>query len=370
MCDDENVEPIDEGDVFRYFGDYPSGAGYVFFYQAVDLDLDALGLKRKPAPPPAAVPASTQPGPENLMDIVETYVEPRAVRVAQRSPINRKSPLRVDIPAFPTPVVPISASPVSAIAAPMPATTPLRENPPTPVVSAAPRPANGNAPSAERRPSYSSAPPAQLSPTTGKEKEGKWYQRKKSGDNPQRQSTGLLGASPTTTPANLGESLTAPTKTPLERQGTAQTVSSTQSGSTTFGDLGLNVPSNMHGKGADGVQGTPVPTPAIQPPSRQTAVDHSPKAMSSSVTTTPQSSLNRRVSQIDANPTRNRTVSTSSATSGSAEKEKPGGLSRRLSGMKRSGSMAFKLGLGKKDKDKTMDGVVEEERTARKGLLG
>ncbi|EIW71561.1 hypothetical protein TREMEDRAFT_22545, partial [Tremella mesenterica DSM 1558] len=36
MCDDENVEPIEEKDIYRYFGDYPSGAGYVLFYQAVD----------------------------------------------------------------------------------------------------------------------------------------------------------------------------------------------------------------------------------------------------------------------------------------------------------------------------------------------
>ena len=36
--------------------------------------------------------------------------------------------------------------------------------------------------------------------------------------------------------------------------------------------------------------------------------------------------------------------------------------------MKRSGSIALKMGLGKKDKDKGMDGV-EEERSARTGLL-
>ena len=45
MCDDENIEPIDESDIFRYFGDYPSGAGYVLFYQAADLDVETLGLK-------------------------------------------------------------------------------------------------------------------------------------------------------------------------------------------------------------------------------------------------------------------------------------------------------------------------------------
>lgn len=55
LCDDENVEPIAETDIPRYFGDLPAGAGYVLFYQAVDLDLAALGLKT-PAPAPAAAP--------------------------------------------------------------------------------------------------------------------------------------------------------------------------------------------------------------------------------------------------------------------------------------------------------------------------
>ncbi len=45
LCDDENVEPIEETDIPRYFGDYPAGSGYVLFYQAVDLDLASLGLK-------------------------------------------------------------------------------------------------------------------------------------------------------------------------------------------------------------------------------------------------------------------------------------------------------------------------------------
>lgn len=63
LCDDENVEPIAETDIPRYFGDLPAGAGYVLFYQAVDLDLAALGLKT-PAPAPvtkAATPPTAGP---------------------------------------------------------------------------------------------------------------------------------------------------------------------------------------------------------------------------------------------------------------------------------------------------------------------
>lgn len=50
MCDDENVEPIEEEDLANYFGDNITGAGYVLFYQAVDLDLLSLGLKKLPEP--------------------------------------------------------------------------------------------------------------------------------------------------------------------------------------------------------------------------------------------------------------------------------------------------------------------------------
>jgi ubiquitin carboxyl-terminal hydrolase 9/13 len=50
MCDDENVEPIEEEDLANYFGDNITGAGYVLFYQAVNLDLMSLGLKKMPEP--------------------------------------------------------------------------------------------------------------------------------------------------------------------------------------------------------------------------------------------------------------------------------------------------------------------------------
>lgn len=51
LYDDENVEPVDEADIPRYFGDYPAGAGYVLFYQAADLDPVALGLEKVRHPP-------------------------------------------------------------------------------------------------------------------------------------------------------------------------------------------------------------------------------------------------------------------------------------------------------------------------------
>lgn len=45
VFDDETVTIIDEIDITRYFGDTPgAGSAYVLFYQAVDLDLQTLGL--------------------------------------------------------------------------------------------------------------------------------------------------------------------------------------------------------------------------------------------------------------------------------------------------------------------------------------
>lgn len=49
LFDDDIVTSINEDDIQRYFGDLPgTGSGYVLFYQAVDLNMDAVGM------PPAA----------------------------------------------------------------------------------------------------------------------------------------------------------------------------------------------------------------------------------------------------------------------------------------------------------------------------
>ncbi|KAI0674021.1 hypothetical protein C8Q78DRAFT_1076965 [Trametes maxima] len=55
LFDDDTVSPIKESDIPKYFGDSNSGSAYVLYYQAVDLDLVALGLK-PPTPPPASTP--------------------------------------------------------------------------------------------------------------------------------------------------------------------------------------------------------------------------------------------------------------------------------------------------------------------------
>ncbi|KAI0352195.1 cysteine proteinase [Trametes cingulata] len=62
LFDDDTVSTIKESDIPKYYGDSNSGSAYVLYYQAVDLDLAALGLKPPPTPPPAASTASTDIG--------------------------------------------------------------------------------------------------------------------------------------------------------------------------------------------------------------------------------------------------------------------------------------------------------------------
>ena len=45
VFDDDNVYPIPEGDIPKYYGDSHSGSAYVLYYQAVDIDFGSLGLR-------------------------------------------------------------------------------------------------------------------------------------------------------------------------------------------------------------------------------------------------------------------------------------------------------------------------------------
>ncbi|KAK2461527.1 hypothetical protein APHAL10511_005990 [Amanita phalloides] len=53
VFDDDNVFPIPEQDISKYFGDSNAGAAYLLYYQAADIDRTALGLQ---VPPPAEEP--------------------------------------------------------------------------------------------------------------------------------------------------------------------------------------------------------------------------------------------------------------------------------------------------------------------------
>ncbi|KAJ9119624.1 hypothetical protein QFC22_003333 [Naganishia vaughanmartiniae] len=128
LCDDENIEPIQEADLVRYFGEYQAGAGYVLFYQAADIDLVSLGLPPPSPPVKAAVPVEepvpievravppspmlvdlnplsptfSQMGPIGEMDPMETAMSPQA-RVHAALADYRTSDYRVITPEPMTP---------------------------------------------------------------------------------------------------------------------------------------------------------------------------------------------------------------------------------------------------------------------------
>jgi ubiquitin carboxyl-terminal hydrolase 9/13 len=70
IFDDDTVDTIKESDIPKYFGDSNNGAAYVLYYQAVDMDLSALGLQR-PTPAPA-----TQPVPDGQPEDLSIPVLP------------------------------------------------------------------------------------------------------------------------------------------------------------------------------------------------------------------------------------------------------------------------------------------------------
>ncbi|KAK8849609.1 hypothetical protein IAR55_004944 [Kwoniella newhampshirensis] len=426
MCDDENVEPIDDSDIYRYFGDFPSGAGYVLFYQAVDLDVTTLGLKNPPtpvetepeaqiedlAPVPehsAAVPVREQVTPGKLDDTPRLYTPPTPATTGTPKPVSFES----------TPPLP-----------PMPKRT---STGPTQSVPRSTGSSATTTQTTERQFGFSSSQNATAIPSTrhpvqppkaGKDKEkekegGKWLSRVTSRtdkDKDKRASIGLNGStrpqSRTTSQQTLPtiDSTTNPSKSVSSRPSTGQTTAST-----TFGGLGVNVPAAMHGSGAEGVQGVASESPAISnsasPPNMSSSVMSSFSAASASTSTTSSfpassnqtaaksiptsksasanlappithkapssmsSSQQSGLSSLGRKPStggRDRTISGSSTTSASGTRGDAygggGSLGRRLSGMggklSRSGSMGFgKFGFGKKDKDKgDREGIQEETR--------
>ncbi|KAI0696858.1 hypothetical protein C8T65DRAFT_663016 [Cerioporus squamosus] len=86
LFDDDSVTTLKESEIPKYFGDSNSGSAYVLYYQAVDLDLSALGLK--PRTPPPAPTAST--------DIGSTPGKTVSIATAEG----------IEVPSSPTPAVP------------------------------------------------------------------------------------------------------------------------------------------------------------------------------------------------------------------------------------------------------------------------
>ncbi|KAL4244242.1 hypothetical protein ABKN59_010461 [Abortiporus biennis] len=68
LFDDDSVEVIKESDISRYYGDSNSGSAYVLYYQAVDMDLAALGLR-----PPPTIPEEEGSELKKEKEAVEEY---------------------------------------------------------------------------------------------------------------------------------------------------------------------------------------------------------------------------------------------------------------------------------------------------------
>ncbi|KAF8215795.1 hypothetical protein K438DRAFT_610832 [Mycena galopus ATCC 62051] len=153
VFDDDNVYPIPEADIPKYFGESNSGSAYVLYYQAVDIDLPSLGLQ----PPPVSVP----------VDEAETFSHLEASPSAALNPPLPPGLVEDDLSESSDPAVPtVPPSPTEP-------RQPPELPPPAPVEEPAPMPTTGKGgklfgsimrtPSTSTRPSTSSGADARRS---------------------------------------------------------------------------------------------------------------------------------------------------------------------------------------------------------------
>jgi ubiquitin carboxyl-terminal hydrolase 9/13 len=131
IFDDDSVDTIKESEIPRYFGDSNCGSAYVLYYQAVDLDLGALGLRTAAQRQPTLSAESAEASPNLSSQVLPTAgpsVNPEArtseTGLATASSTSSKpsppSPITVNIPSAsdvaPVPV-PVPASPIASGAA-------------------------------------------------------------------------------------------------------------------------------------------------------------------------------------------------------------------------------------------------------------
>ncbi|CEL56060.1 ubiquitin specific peptidase 46 [Rhizoctonia solani AG-1 IB] len=98
--DDDVVEPVQESAIPKYFGDSPAGSGYVLFYQAVNTDLQALGVKNpqvasvpsQPIVPPVVLEPPTSPVPAVPRQASEEMVAKVSPDVSESGTIATPSP--------------------------------------------------------------------------------------------------------------------------------------------------------------------------------------------------------------------------------------------------------------------------------------
>ncbi|KAF8204051.1 hypothetical protein BJ912DRAFT_941747 [Pholiota molesta] len=109
VFDDDNVYPIQESDIPKYFGDSNSGCAYVLYYQAVDIDPAALGL-RTPEPQ-LPLDGTTNPTPSSHTSSAgqnhQTPILPPGLHAATVSDADLENN-HLPPPASPTPMTPSS----------------------------------------------------------------------------------------------------------------------------------------------------------------------------------------------------------------------------------------------------------------------
>ncbi|KAL0068410.1 hypothetical protein AAF712_004488 [Marasmius tenuissimus] len=120
VFDDDNVRPIAEGDIPKYYGENNAGSAYVLYYEAADIDPPSLGLRTPdvamstasviptdevappvsaPVPPTPVIPPSlTEEGDSSDLSDPSFPITPSH---SHDSPV---LPSKVDIPALPTKV--------------------------------------------------------------------------------------------------------------------------------------------------------------------------------------------------------------------------------------------------------------------------
>ncbi|KIM88808.1 hypothetical protein PILCRDRAFT_813789 [Piloderma croceum F 1598] len=110
LFDDETVEPIKESEITKYFGESNSGSAYVLYYQAVDLDLAALGLRPVipvPVPESAEVPTRQSIEPSTSPSLVVPSLPPGLADDVDSTDVSEPplSPITPSQPSLTAPIV-------------------------------------------------------------------------------------------------------------------------------------------------------------------------------------------------------------------------------------------------------------------------
>lgn len=350
MCDDENIEPIEESELANYFGDNITGAGYVMFYQAANLDLKSLGLKKEPTP------RSLPPAPRAAAVVEEEVVGGTA---APTTPLDQHTtpPMFTATPASPTKSqsVPLPAQAASTLEVPAP---PRRGSSSV-----------GRDASPSNRWSHHGGGPVSHSPG----ERGKWFSLKKKDGTSSPGDPRLLRQSTSTTVNTTSTDSVDPVMTqsmpampdnrmsqsfhdgaPVNLSASIRSYTSASSGGGHVPSLpngaagGAPPPLNGHAYPASDGNGSAVPTPAQSTPRQSQATSPGNGNMNGA---------GDRTSRIGRSATASRADRASHASSTQNGYSGGSGLGRKISGatgfssLARRSSNAFKIGFGKKKQE-------------------